>query len=145
MTFTSLARADVSFVVSDHDLYRVWKIPGRRESDYYDGTGIKKTYNLVDTNRDYPPDVDACPVLMEVKVGNGIQKINDKETFHKTMVCPECGIEGREGHSGEAFCPECGLLLSSTDAKNVVHHEPLGSDGQPLSRSANAAGRFINE
>lgn len=145
MTFTTLARADVSFVVSDHDLYRVWEIPGRRESDYYDGTGIKKTYNLVDTDEEYPSDVDACPVLQEVKVGSATQKINGKEIFHKTMVCPECDVEGRKDHSGEAFCPECGILLSSTDAKEVDHHDPLGSNGQPLSRTANDAGRFINE
>jgi len=144
-TSTDLARADITVVESCHDLYRVWEIPGYRDSDYYDGSGIVKTYNLVDTDLDYPPDENACPVLEKVQVGNATQEINLKNVTHLTITCPECDIEGRKTHSGESFCPECGLLLSRTDARDVDHHDPLGVNGQPLSRSANDAGRFQGE
>jgi len=142
MTFNSLPRADVSVARSCHDLYRVWQVPGRRDSDYYDGTGIEKTYNLIEVDREYPTDVNACPVLQKVTVGSATYEIINKEIDHRTIVCPQCDIEGKKTESGKAFCPECGLLLSSTDAKDVDYHLEQGSNGQPLARDSNSAGRF---
>lgn len=145
MTFNTLARADTFIVEGDHDLYRVWKIPGRRDSDYYDGSGIKKTYNLANNDRRWPPDEDACPSLMSVKIGNIDKKILRKNVQYLTLYCPECGVEGKSESSGEKFCPECGLVLSSTDAKFTDHHEEAGFHGQPISRTANDAGRYQND
>jgi hypothetical protein len=142
-TFTHLARADFMIATGDHDLYRTWTIPGYRDSDYYDGTGIENTYNLAPTDKEYPDDEDACPVLRRIDVGNNTEKtIQRKKVEHRTMVCPECEVEGRKGHSGEPFCPECGLLLSSTDSVHADHNEQFGAGGQMIVRNANTAERY---
>jgi len=142
MTFNTLPRADELFVEGDHDLYRVWQIPGRRDSDYYDGSGVKETFNLAPTDLEYPPNENACPVLAKVKVGNTKYEILRKNINHKTVFCPECSVEGKRTHSGEKFCPECGLLLSKTDSKNVDYHLQAGVKGQVISRTANDAERY---
>jgi len=146
MTFTHLVRADFFIATGDHDLYRTWKIPGYRDSDYYEGTGIEQTYNLAPTDKEYPDDENACPELREVQMGGNVsKKLLRKNVEHRTMVCPECEVEGRQTKNGEPFCPECGLLLSSTDSKQSDYHDPFGANGQALARQANAAGRLANE
>lgn len=141
MNYDKLQTATITLLDGDHDIYRSWEIPGLRDSDYYDGTGIIKTYNLADTDRRYPPDENAVPSLVRVKSGNIESKIFRKKHETKVLVCPECDAEGKKTHGGENICPECGLILSKTDAKDVDHHE----EGVQLSRTANAAGRFAND
>lgn len=142
MTFNSKPRADITVVEGDHDIYREWEIPGYRDSDYYDGSGVVETYNLAPTERDYPPNEDACPELATVKVGNVKQDILRKNVDHLTIRCPECDVDGRKSESGESFCPECGLLLSRTDAEHKDYHLSMGVQGQVISRRAEDAGRY---
>lgn len=140
----TLPRADVMTVEPDHGIYRKWEIPGRRDSDYYDGSGVVKTYNMSDVEgQRLPDDEEAVPSLATVRVGNVQQKIIRKNVEHKTMVCPECEHEpeGVKTHTGEPFCPDCGLILSKSDARDVGHI-PYGIDGQPPQRDAKAAGRL---
>lgn len=126
-----------------HQIYRVWEIPGMRDSRSYEGTGIEKTFDLSPTDQDYPPDEDACPALRSVSVGTGGQKeVMGKEVERKPLICPECEVQGVETHTGEKFCSECGLILTQGDVADYDSDEQFGSDGQRLERSASAAGRF---
>jgi len=131
--FNTYPRADTHSIVNDHNIYRSYLIPGMRNSKYYGGnvvcgTPIKKTYNLVESDRDYPPDNEAVPSLKSLDNGS----IMSKNITYSTKVCPECDgdIEGRKNpRSGEVSCPECGLLLR----------------GDKLSRTPNAAGQFQHD
>lgn len=130
-----LPRADFVSILNNHAIYRVWEIPGYRDSDYYDGTGIVKTYNMdaVD-GQDFPNDPHAIPALSKRKVGNMDKTIIDKNIHYETIICPECDddVEGKVGHGGEKFCPECGLVLGQGDSK----------PSPPMVRDEKAAGRY---
>lgn len=131
---------------NNHSIYRAWEIPGLRDSDYYDGTGIKKTYDLSDTDLDFPPDNEAVPSLRTVKAGNGTTyNIMEKTIVRKPVVCPECDIQGVQGSAGEKYCKECGLVLNQGDVAHSYTDEAFGSDGQRLQRDAAAAGRYVGE
>ena len=131
MNFNVYPRADSISLENDHDIYRVWEIPSRRDSDYYDGSGIVKTYNMAAVDdKDFPDDEDACPSLNKIKVGTIDKSIMRKNVSSSTTTCPDCEIDARKNpRSGETFCPECGLVF----------------DDQPLEYDANAAERYPNE
>lgn len=141
--FKFYARADSFRLENAHVLYRVHAVPGLRDSDAYGGTGIKKTYDLADTEKDYPDDEDAAPVLRKIRGPNGVTASScmSKEVKHATASCPDCGVAGVvEPDKAERFCPQCGLLLGRGD--EVPAEEHAGQYGPMLSRDPQDAGRL---
>jgi len=135
--YNRLPPATYHTVNNKHYIYRAWEIPGRRDSDYYDGTGIKQTYNLEVTDLDLPPNENAVPSLREKKIGgNSTQKVMGKEVEYGHLRCDECDVAG-VSDGGEKFCPECGLLLGRGDK-----HPTDAVGGQEIRRDAQAAGRY---
>lgn len=131
--FNSYPRADTFSIENDHNIYDVYVIPGMRRSGYYGGNvisgpRIEKTYNLTESDRDYPPDNEAIPSLKDVD--DGI--IMSKNITYSTKMCPECDgeIDGRKNpRSGEVSCPECGMILR----------------GNKLSRTPSSAEQFQHD
>lgn len=135
--FKPYQRADSHVIENAHCIYRVYKIPGLRECEYYDGTGIEKTYDLTETDSEYPPDEDAVPSLLMVGKGKGSRAVIRKNIQHTTAVCPECDVTGVvDPDKKEKFCPECGLILGrgdevDSDALQITPHlmrEPKDSE-----------------
>jgi hypothetical protein len=137
VNYNRLPKATYVHVKNNHYIYRAWNIPGLRDSDYYDGSGIKQTYNLEITGRDLPPNENAVPSLREKRVGpNCTKKVMGKKAEHGFLTCDECDTVG-VSENGENFCPECGLLLGRGDKTPTDD-----VDGQEIVRDAQAAGRY---
>jgi hypothetical protein len=136
--FKSYQRADSHVIENSHCLYRVYKIPGLRECELYDGTGIEKTYDLTETDSQYPPDEEAVPALRVVGTGKGSRSVIRKDVEYTTAVCPECDEPGIvDSDKKEKFCPECGLILGrgdeiDSDALEIV--SPLSRKPQDSER-----------
>jgi hypothetical protein len=114
--FKYYQRADSHEIKNDHCIYRVFKIPGVRECEFYDGTGIVKTYDLTETDSQYPPDEEAVPSLRVVGKGKGSRTVMRKSIDHTTATCPECEVAGIvDPDKKEKFCPDCGLILGRGD------------------------------
>jgi hypothetical protein len=134
-------RAETVTIRNVHSLYRVYKIPGLRKSPTYEGTGIVKTYMMDKTEKDYPDDENAVPVLTET--GTGCE-IMDKEVVVKPLVCPECNLEGRQDRGGLPICPECGLVLRKSDTGDSTDEQiaAVAEDQAPIDRTVNSAERY---
>lgn len=141
--FNSLARADVVRLENTHELYRTFEVPGLRDSERYEGTGIEETHNLAFSDKSLPTDQEAVPSLHRIRVGDTrILELMDKEVEYHTLKCPECDLSGRVTESALRVCPQCGLVLTRGDAQRSNYDAEFGADGQPIERTPAAAGRF---
>lgn len=120
--FSKRRRSDRMTAKSNHQLYRVYEIPGLRESHVYEGSGVEGTYNLRETDLDYPKNENAVPVLIDGERVSG--EVMNKTVECSTATCESCGSPGYIDERGLPVCRNCGLVLVGEDERpqeRLVH------------------------